>query len=76
MVKHDVQLVAPVDAEYVSAPQTGQVLPDLYAPALHVPTVHKPVTVLFELLHVCVPHVFRFVMLVQVVAHAVFAVAL
>ena len=70
MVKHDVQDVAP-SPEYLSAAQIGQVFPDLYEPAKHVPTVHRFDTVFAD--HDGVAHDFRFVIEEHAVEQVVFA---
>ena len=72
---HAVQDDAP-SAEYVLPEQTGHVLPDLYEPATHVPTLHRPVTLLFDEFHVCVPHVLRFVIAEHAVEQVLSALVL
>ena len=72
---HDEQLLAPASL-YLLSPHTGHVLPDLYAPATQVPTLHRPVTLLFEESHVCVPHVERFAIAVHAVEQVLSALVL
>ena len=71
----DEQLDAPA-LDHLLSPHTGHVLPDLYAPATQVPTLHRPVTLLFEESHVCVPHVERFAIALHAVEQVLSALVL